>query len=142
MADVMPKMEHMRPSLNRLARPVAILAFVISAAVALPGSAVQGTVTIATPMAKDVGYATRVMVLPSSTTLSFLNLDTDYHNVVSKAMKRVRIRGRIVIKPLFASALTGLGKINPVIGTADLKPGTYAFYCGLHPSMTGSLIVR
>src|SRR2546426_694661 len=68
----MPKMEHMKPCLDRLARPVAVVALIIASATVSPSPAAQGTVVVATPNAKDVGYVTRVMVLPSGSTLSFL----------------------------------------------------------------------
>jgi plastocyanin len=44
--------------------------------------------------------------------------------------------------PLFASAITPGGGTSPVVGTAALKPGSYDFFCSLHPGMTGTLTVQ
>jgi len=44
--------------------------------------------------------------------------------------------------PLFASATIGGGDTAPVVGTDKLGPGTYAFYCTIHPAlMNGTLTV-
>lgn len=44
--------------------------------------------------------------------------------------------------PLFASATIGNGDTAPVDGTNKLGPGTYAFYCTIHPTlMSGTLTV-
>jgi plastocyanin len=45
-------------------------------------------------------------------------------------------------KPLFASATIGGGDTAPVIGTDKLGPGTYGYFCTIHPKqMTGTLTV-
>jgi plastocyanin len=42
---------------------------------------------------------------------------------------------------LFWSPLVGLSQTTPVLGVSGLKPGTYSFYCTLHPGMKGKLVV-
>ncbi|MEA2155184.1 MAG: Copper binding protein plastocyanin/azurin family, partial [Solirubrobacteraceae bacterium] len=45
-------------------------------------------------------------------------------------------------KPLFSSATIGGGDTAPVTGSDKLGPGTYAFYCTIHPvQMNGTLTV-
>jgi plastocyanin len=45
-------------------------------------------------------------------------------------------------KPIFASATIGGGDTAPVVGSDKLGPGTYAFYCTIHPTqMNGTLTV-
>jgi hypothetical protein len=43
--------------------------------------------------------------------------------------------------PLFWSPLVGLNQRTQVLGVGTLSPGTYSFYCTLHPGMKGKLIV-
>jgi plastocyanin/ribosomal protein L28 len=45
-------------------------------------------------------------------------------------------------KPLFASATIRGGDTAPVVGSDNLEPGDYAFYCTIHPTqMNGTLTV-
>ena len=43
--------------------------------------------------------------------------------------------------PVFHSGLVGFASTAEVAGAARLKPGSYEFYCWLHPWMRGRLIV-
>ncbi len=46
------------------------------------------------------------------------------------------------VTPLFASATIGGGDVAPVVGSEKLGPGSYAYYCTVHPAqMTGTLTV-
>jgi plastocyanin len=68
--------------------------------------------------------------------LSFVNLDTVQHDVVSvdKAPDGA---------PLFRSKLIGLGESAPVQGLERVKAGqSYEFFCSVHPGMRGTLYVR
>ena len=33
-------------------------------------------------------------------------------------------------------------RVEEVVGVSSLKPGTYSFFCSLHPGMKGKLVVQ
>jgi plastocyanin len=119
-------------------------AMVTAVALAVPGSAAPGTVAAAGPNAQVAGYATPTIVLPAGGELSFANSDPlSSHNLLSKKTRKVKKGKRYVRKPLFASVVAGTGSVVPVKGTANLKPGSYEFFCSLHAgTMKGTLVVR
>ena len=84
---------------------------------------------IAGPGSVAVGYYTPVMVLPKGQKAFFLNLDVAAHDVVSRPAGK------------FASAITPTGGNKLIQNANKLKAGNHAFYCSLHPNMTGTLIV-
>ena len=98
-------------------------------------SAPLGPSVVAGPGAASTSYATPVVATQQGGKLSFLNLDTVQHDV--NATKNGR-DGR----PLFHSKLTGLGETSPVEGVNHVPPGTYEFFCSVHPGMRGQLIIR
>ena len=65
--------------------------------------------------------------------LTFANADVQPHNVVSDATTKSG--------PLFRSNVATTGQSADVSGVGALKPGTYPFYCSLHPAMRGTLTV-
>jgi outer membrane protein assembly factor BamB len=81
------------------------------------------------PGATNTTFATPVIVLPQGSPLNYTNLDTVAHNVTSS-------------QGLFSSPTESLGGSAPVSGVQNLAPGTYSFYCSLHPWMTGQIIVE
>jgi plastocyanin len=91
-------------------------------------------VVVAGPGAFATTFATPAVVVPAGTPLTFVNADAAGHSVVSVDFDG---NGR----PLFSSDIINTGGTAPVNGTAALAPGSYAFVCGLHPNMTGSLTV-
>jgi outer membrane protein assembly factor BamB/plastocyanin len=93
-----------------------------------------GPTVVAGPGAYATVYATPVMTVPAGGTLSFTNLDVAQHDVTAAATGADGA-------PLFGSRLVGLGETVPVNGVARLKPGSYAFYCSIHPGMRGTLLV-
>lgn len=134
-----------RSALYRRARRVTMVgALTATAALAAPGSAAPGTIAAAGPYAQAGGYSTPVVVLPAGGELSFANSDPlSSHNVVSTKVRKIKKGKRIVRKPLFSSAVTGTGTVVPVAGTANLKPGSYTFFCSLHAgTMKGTLVVQ
>jgi polyvinyl alcohol dehydrogenase (cytochrome) len=95
-----------------------------------------GPSIVAGPGAASTGYATPAATTTKGGSLSFVNLDTVQHNVVSK------VKGPDGL-PLFRTPLIGLGESAPVKGLDRVKSGTtYDFFCTVHPGMRGQLIVR
>ena len=94
-----------------------------------PPSVGNGFTAVAGPGAYSTTYLTPiVLVQAGQEKLSFLNLDLQRHNIVSK-------------DGLFDSDLAGLGQTVPVRFSGHLTSGkTYAFYCTLHPGMFGSIV--
>jgi plastocyanin len=70
-----------------------------------------------------------VIVIRQGDPLNYTNLDTVAHNVTST-------------QGLFSAPTESLGGNEPVTGVQNLAPGTYSFYCSLHPWMTGQIIVE
>jgi plastocyanin len=113
------------------------------AAVAL--AALAGALLLAGPAAGAFG-AERVVAIPQSTyattsvaidqgePLTFLNLDALNHDVTARGKDASG-------NPLFSTPLIGPGQEVPVDGADSLSPGTYAFFCTVHPNMEGTLSV-
>lgn len=93
-----------------------------------------GPVIAAGPLAQSTGYLTPQVPMVPNTTLSFGNADQMVHDVTSRARTSDG-------KPLFRSSYTSPGTTSTVAGAEALPPGTYEFYCSLHPHMAGTLHV-
>jgi plastocyanin len=127
-----------------IGRAFLALAVVIPMLAVAQGRAAPGTVVVAAPGGIVAGFATTTMILPQGTTLQLFNPDPlTPHNVVSKLTRKAKVGGTYVKVPLFISAYAGTGGLVPVVGTEKLKPGSYQFYCALHPvKMQGTLVVQ
>lgn len=99
--------------------------FVLILAVAVPALAkhrpVTGTVT-----AENLTFDSPVTI-QEGTNLLFVNLDLVHHTVSSPEF-------------LFESGAVVDGE--RIVNTERLAPGEYQFFCGFHPSMTGTLVVE
>jgi polyvinyl alcohol dehydrogenase (cytochrome) len=93
----------------------------------LPGG--NGGQVVAGPGAVASTYATPAVTIQQGQSLTFTNLDAVQHDVDARDGS-------------FESPLVGLGASTPVNGVEALVPGSYAFYCSLHPNMTGTLTVQ
>ena len=49
---------------------------------------------------------------------------------------------RTITKPLFSTGPVAPAGSVAILGTGALKPGSYAFFCGLHPGMKGTLVIQ
>lgn len=112
----------------------------------------SGTSVVAGPQAQSVGYLTPYLVVKRGGSLQFANFDLVRHNVVQDpssdhVWRRTRASwcSRAQVRhhqcPLFWSRLVGFNAAEQVLGVSGLRPGTYTFYCTLHPGMRGKLIV-
>lgn len=127
-------------------RPLLVLALLGLPALALPSSAQPlpegASRVVAGPQAAATSYLTTEAVTTTGSVVSFTNLDTTPHDVVSRETKIVVVKGKKKKVPVFAAKVTSLGQTAPAAGTETLKPGTYDFYCSLHGGMEGTLTVR
>jgi plastocyanin len=132
--------------MNRRSRVVLLAAAAAGTALAVPAGAAplpEGTVNVvAGPQAAVTDYVTQQLVSTAGTVVTFANIDTTTHDVTSRATRTVVIKGRKKQVPLFASPITSNGELTKIVGTDKLKPGTYDFFCSLHPAMTGTLTVQ
>jgi FtsP/CotA-like multicopper oxidase with cupredoxin domain len=95
--------------------------------------ALSGAVVVG-PGGATTGYYTRVSLMTTGGSLTFVNLDELAHTVTSVLRKPDGT-------PLFnGNALPG--KTVQVQGVSKLPAGSYQFYCQFHPNMTGTLIVE
>jgi plastocyanin len=104
----------------------------------LPDGAVE---VLAGPQAPATGYLTQQVLSTAGSAVTFTNLDTTTHDVTSRATKTVIVKGKKRQRPLFAGGVNGGGTVT-IAATKTLKPGTYDFFCSLHPGMTGVLTVQ
>jgi plastocyanin len=104
----------------------------------LPDGAVE---VLAGPQAPATGYVTQQVFSTAGSAVTFTNLDTTTHDVTSRATKTVIVKGKKRQRPLFTGGANGGGTVT-IASTKGLKPGTYAFFCSLHPGMTGTLTVQ
>lgn len=129
-------------------RPRTLLLVVAAGAAALAAPAAaqplpEGVVNVvAGPQASATNYVTTQVLSSSGTTVSFLNLDTTTHDVTSRATKTVVVKKKKRVVPLFHAPITASGGVSAIPGTEGLAPGSYDFYCSLHPGMTGTLTVQ
>jgi len=116
--------------MNRVSRAAVagLLALPLVAASSPSTAAKQNVIAHST-----AGYANPAVVIEEGDSLDFINADPlgVNHNVVED----------LVDAPRFASATVPGGIATPVDGVEALAPGTYAFFCSLHPWMKGALEV-
>jgi plastocyanin len=109
-----------------------------------------GLTVVSGPQAQLYGYLTPQVIVQKGGALTYANFDVVKHNVVQdvaadhRSLKTSASWCRQFKKgkcPLFWSKLIGLTQQEQVLGVSKLKPGTYSFYCTLHPGMKGKLTV-
>ena len=128
-------------------RVVALLAGVITALAPLQPA--QAVVAAAPPGAAGAGYATQNVVTAAGGVIEFVNTDIDIHNFTAfetylpkKVAKTTSWCGSYSKKkcPVFWSPTIGPGQTQ-VQGLDNIEPGTYTFFCSVHPAMKGTLQV-
>ena len=114
----------------------------------------SGLTVVSGPQAQSYGYLTPQIVVNQGGSLQYANFDLVRHDVVQdvnvdhfayKGPKNKQPAWCNQFKkkqcPLFWSKLEGIGQTEQVLGIQNLKPGSYSFYCTLHPGMIGNLTV-
>jgi plastocyanin len=112
----------------------------IRKAATVAGTPHAGTSGTEAPSARDAGtrsvqvsienfvFEPKELVVPEGTTVTWVNADTVPHTVTSTAAP-----------PLFHSKTL---RANDSFSFQFKAPGTYAYFCKVHPSMTGKVIVK
>lgn len=111
-----------------------LLAVLLAASAAAPATSYATHQPAKKVQAQSFVYTPTPTTLAAGDHLDFTNLDAAPHDVVSRDSKADGT-------PLFASKVVGANVTTPVEGTEDLAPGAYAFYCSVHPFMTGAVTV-
>jgi plastocyanin len=94
---------------------------------------------VAPPLAQSVGFATPAVTIKHGQLLAFRNLDEFAdHNVTALGRDA---SGRPLFKSENAGGNVTSGSDVIVAGAEKLPPGSYNFYCSIHPNMTGTLTV-
>ncbi len=105
--------------------PVGMEASASPAASAGPSTAPAPSASVAELTIKGFAFAPPTLTVTADTTLIWTNLDLVGHTVTS-------------VHGLFASSLLQNGETFEL--TLD-EPGTYAYFCAVHPTMTGTIEV-
>jgi amicyanin len=75
----------------------------------------------------NFSFAPATLTVPAGTTVTWVNQDDVPHNIVSS-------EGKALKSPVMDTD----GKFSYTFTTA----GTYPYYCGIHPKMTGKVVVQ
>ena len=110
----------------RVAAALAVAAFAVAAT--LPAASARATETELKIEVKtdNFAFAPQRIVVKAGTTITWINADDAPHTVVSTA------------KLFRSSALDTTDKFSFTFAT----PGTYEYFCSLHPHMTGTVVVE
>jgi len=115
------------PFLSRIGR-IAFLAALVAPAALMPVRAAAAAAPAKTQKVAidNFAFAPQVIVVAPGTTVTWTNADEDPHTVVATDKS-------------FHSAAMDTEESYSFTFT---RPGEYAYFCSLHPHMTGKVIVR
>lgn len=99
-------------------------ALALAAALAAPAVAAPGPVTV---KIANFTFAAPVVTVPAGTTVTWVNEDDIPHTVVADD------------KTMFKSKVLDTGDR---FAFTFAKPGTYGYFCSIHPHMTGKIVVK
>ena len=105
---------------------LALQAIPLSAQAASPVSPGQGATAGSAVVIEDFTFRPAVLTVSAGTTVTWTNREAELHTVASTTK-------------LFASS--GLDS-GDTFSFQFTTPGTYEYYCALHPHMTGTIIVK
>jgi plastocyanin len=113
------------PRLRRLTAAIAVLVLaVVGLSIGL--SAAPATATDATVKIDNFTFGPKVLTVKAGTTVTWVNQDDIPHTIVDKSRKVFRS------KPL---------DTDDQYSFTFTQPGTYDYFCGLHPHMTAQVVV-
>ncbi len=128
-----------------------LFASVTILALASPAPA-SAAVAATVPGSFVAGFATPVVIAAQGEAITYTNADVARHNVIAldvflskKLAKKTEWcsgydKGKC---PIFWSDTIGAGASTDVRGLENLESGKrYAFFCSVHPNMTGTLIIQ
>lgn len=118
----------------------ALFAMVVAIWAAAPGAAHYNDGFGAAPLIGEISaaaftYLPDELTIKVGTGLHFTNFDPEPHNLIAS---RNGPKG----SPLFSTDTIGAATTVAIKGTDKLAPGTYDFFCTLHPEMVGTLFVE
>lgn len=116
-----------RRALGPVGAKLAAAALVVAAALAAPAHAASPHAGAYQVAIHNFAFAPTPLTVPAGARIVWKNLDDETHLVVST---------NGAFKP--SQALETNDKFAAVLA----KPGTYAYYCGIHPHMVGKIIVH
>lgn len=75
----------------------------------------------------NFSFAPATLTVPAGTTVTWINRDDIPHTIVSS-------EGKVLKSPVLDT--------DQKFSYTFTQPGTYAYFCGIHPKMTGKVIVQ
>ena len=107
--------------------------FAVFAALAAPAASYPLHTVVAAPPAKvqrvaiqNFAFSPQAIVVAPGTTVTWINADDDPHTVTATA------------KSFHSAAMDTADSYSFTFA----KPGEYAYFCSLHPHMTGKVVVK
>ena len=97
------------------------ISFILALALATPALAATSQVSIA-----NFNFSPQMLTVPAGTTVQWTNKDDEPHTVTARD------------RSFHSGALDTSGKFAFTFA----KPGVYAYFCALHPHMTGQVVVK
>ena len=101
------------------------------ASLAVPSSAYAANNVVVTAAFR---YVPQNVSVAQGDTLTYVNADVAPHDVMAVDTGPDNL-------PIFYSDVTSTGGQSDVRFVSSLAPGSYDFYCSVHPTMTGTLTV-
>lgn len=127
-----------------------VFAAVMALFISVPVAA-RAAVAVSGPGAFVAGWTTRAVIITEGEGVTYANADIAPHNLIADAVyiptraeRKAKWctaydRGRC---PLFWSATITAGETTEVLGLERLRSGRqYPFFCSIHPSMKGTMVV-
>lgn len=108
-----------------------LLVLAAIASIAAPSSASAANNVVVTAAFR---YVPPSVTIAQGDTLTYVNADIAPHDVTATLTGPDNL-------PIFYSDVVATGGQSDVRRVSSLAPGSYSFYCSVHPTMTGTLTV-